>query len=69
MTKELEYIYKVECENDPVPDNEYFVPRGNAPSLLRYYKTLPKQLQDHPGLKDIYLGLEFHCPDIPYEEK
>jgi hypothetical protein len=41
----------------------------NIPSLYRYYKTLPKAMQDHPGMKDIYLGLEYTSPDFTYEEK
>lgn len=41
----------------------------NIPSLYRYYKCLPKSLQDHPGMKDIYLGLEYSSPDFTYEEK
>jgi hypothetical protein len=36
---------------------------------MRYYQTLPKEIQDHQGLKDIYLGLEYRCPFIPMEEK
>lgn len=48
---------RVVDENDPEPDNEFYTPRGKAPSLLRYYNTLPKSIQDHPGIKDIYLGL------------
>lgn len=62
-------MYRVEAENDSEPENEYYTPRGKAPSLMRYYKTLPKSLQDHPGLKDIYLGLEYYCPYVPIEEK
>lgn len=65
----MEYLYKLHEENDQDPENPYFVPRGKTPSLMRYYQTLPKHIQEHPGLKDIYLGLEFHCPYIPYEEK
>lgn len=42
---------------------------SNIPSLYRYYKCLPKTMQDHPGLKDIYLGLEYTSPDFNYEEK
>jgi hypothetical protein len=45
------------------------MPTAKAPSLLRYYKTLPKEMQDHPGIKDVVLGLEFLCPHLPYEEK
>ena len=37
---------------------------ANIPSLYRYYKCLPKSLQDHPGLKDIYLGMEYSSPDF-----
>jgi hypothetical protein len=42
---------------------------SNIPSLYRYYKCLPKEIQDNPGMKDIYLGLEYSSPDFPYEEK
>lgn len=38
-------------------------------SLYYYYKTLPQEFQDHPALKDIYLGLEYSCPDKSLEEK
>lgn len=55
----------MDVENDPEPETEYYMPRGKAPSLMRYYQTLPKEIQDHPGLKDIYLGLEYYCPHIP----
>lgn len=43
--------------------------QANIPSLCRYYRCLPKSMQDHPGLKDIYLGLEYSSPDFTYEEK
>ena len=33
---------KVYEENDPDPENEYFNFKTASPSLLRYYKTLPK---------------------------
>lgn len=26
-------------------------------------------MQDHPALKDIYLGLEYSAPDFSYDEK
>jgi hypothetical protein len=54
---------------DPDPENEYMEVQANIPSLCRYYRCLPQSLQDHPGLKDIYLGLEYSSPDFPYEEK
>lgn len=38
-------------------------------SLYTYYKTLPKEFQEHPGVRAAYLGLEYCSPDIPYEEK
>lgn len=51
------------------PAVEYVDLPCNIPSLYRYYKCLPKSLQDHPGLKDIYLGLEYKSPDFTYEVK
>ena len=26
-------------------------------------------MQEHPGMKDIYLGLEYSAPDYAYEDK
>ena len=42
---------------------------ANIPSLYRYYKCLPQEMQDHPGMKDIYLGLEYTAPDYNNEDK
>ena len=42
---------------------------ANIPSLYRFYKCLPKEMQDHPALKDVYLGLEYTSPDYTNEEK
>lgn len=49
--------------------NEWIDLPANIPSLSRYYNCLPKQLQEHPGMKDIYLGLEYSSPDFSYDEK
>jgi hypothetical protein len=38
-------------------------------SLYYYYKTLPKDIQESPAVKDIYLGLEYSCPDKTFREK
>jgi hypothetical protein len=38
-------------------------------SLYYYYKTLPKEFQEMQPIKDIYLGLEYSCPDKTLEEK
>lgn len=54
---------------DEDPENEYMELPCNIPSLSRYYRCLPKEMQDHPGMKDIYLGLEYTSPDFSYEEK
>ena len=51
------------------PSEEYFELPNNIPSLCRYYRCLPKELQDHPAMKDIYLGLEYSSPDFNYKEK
>lgn len=45
-------------------ESEWAEVESNIPSLYRYYKCLPKSLQDHPGMKDIYLGLEYTSPDF-----
>lgn len=51
-------------------DGEEYMPLpNNINSLYCYYKTLPKHIQEHPGLKDIYLGLEYTAPDFAFEEK
>jgi hypothetical protein len=52
---------------DDDPTVEYVDLPSNIPSLYRYYKCLPKSLQDHPGMKDIYLGLEYSSPDFTYD--
>lgn len=49
-------------------DKWYELP-ANIPSLYRYYKCLPKSMQEHPGVKDVYLGLEYSQPDFTYEQK
>lgn len=54
---------------DTDPENEYMEVSANIPSLCRYYRCLPQVIQDHPGMKDIYLGLEYSSPDFTYEEK
>jgi hypothetical protein len=50
-------------------EDEWLTLPSNIPSLCRYYRCLPKELQDNQGLKDIYLGLEYMSPDFAYEEK
>ena len=50
-------------------ESEWAEVESNIPSLYRYYKCLPKSLQDHPGMKDIYLGLEYTSPDFSNEDK
>lgn len=50
-------------------DGEWMDVPSNIPSLYRYYKCLPKDIQDHPGMKDVYLGLEYSSPDYTNEEK
>jgi hypothetical protein len=50
-------------------DPEYLQVPTNIPSLYRYYKCLPLELQKNQGIKDIYLGLEYSTPDFDYEEK
>jgi hypothetical protein len=50
-------------------DGEWMDVPSNIPSLYRYYKCLPKDIQDHPGMKDVYLGLEYTSPDYTNEEK
>lgn len=60
---------EVEVENDPTPDTEWYTPSPAATSLYRYYKTLPMTVQEHAGVKDIYLGLEFYTPDLKDTDK
>lgn len=54
---------------DDNPEEEWMEVPKNVPSLCRYYRCLPKQLQDHPNIKDIYLGLEYSSPDFDYKKK
>lgn len=49
------------------PDDDWMEIPANIPSLCRYYRCLPKEIQDHPGIKDIYLGMEYTSPDFSYE--
>lgn len=36
-------------------------------SLYTYYKTLPKEIQEDPRVRTVYLGLEYSSPDISYQ--
>lgn len=38
------------------------IPRKTLGSLSNYYKTLPKFLQEHEGVRTVYLGLEYKSP-------
>lgn len=38
-------------------------------SLYTYFKTFPKDIQEHPGFRTVYLGLEYSQPDLTYEQK
>lgn len=62
-------VLRLSQSMDDNPAEPYMELPANIPSLYRYYKCLPKSLQDHPGLKDIYLGLEYTSPDFTYDEK
>ena len=42
-----------------LPLNQKTKPLG---SLFNYFKTLPQFLQEHEGVKNVYLGLEYKSP-------
>lgn len=50
-------------------EDEWAEVESNIPSLYRYYKCLPQSMQDHPGMKDIYLGMEYSSPDFSNKDK
>lgn len=42
---------------------------ASSPSLYHYYELLPKWCRDHPAIKTIVRGLEYHHPLVDFQKK
>jgi len=49
-----------------VPD---FVNTINPPSLWGYYSTLPQWIRDHPAIKNVFMAMEYHKPQLSLRQK